>query len=175
MRRLGFFAPAFRQLAKEIDFVEGLFEIGFAEGLEAADLRHVLLEAALDAPFVRSEEREVSSFGDPDASLREGRIHFAVSGSDFIGPSDSVGKNPRLKASRMVKASVVIGYGLNQIRFHGAAGREGLMIAPTVFFVGDAVGLGQENDLPGETRAGMLKALCGPGVFWAQGASFSFS
>lgn len=40
---------------------------------------HVLLEAALDGAFVESEKLQVSSFGDPDAGLREACVHFGVS------------------------------------------------------------------------------------------------
>jgi len=76
-------------LAEEICFFEGLFEGGFALGLEGANFRHVLFEAALDAALVESEELEVSAFGDSDAGLREGRVHLGIAGGDFVGLDDA--------------------------------------------------------------------------------------
>jgi hypothetical protein len=76
-------------------------------------LIHVLFEATLDATFVESEELKVSAFGDPDASLRQGGIHFGVTGSDFVGLGDAGGEDRRSQTSRVFQAPAVVSYGLD--------------------------------------------------------------
>ena len=159
------FALRFGEFGEEAGFFEGLFEGGFAFGLEGVEAGFVALDFAGDALLVDGEEGEFFGVAPEGAGLRKGGVDLGVFGDD-VGVRGGVaeGEDVVFDGAGAAEAPFVFGDGLGDLRFEGAFGVVGEADVAGEFQEGLAVFFGHGGDLTGEAVT--------PGVQGGPGFSF---
>jgi len=80
-------AIATGKLVKELRLFEVFFELGFALGLKLAELFHVLADVAIDARFIKRQERDFFRLAHEGHGFGEGDVGLGCAGIALVdGP-----------------------------------------------------------------------------------------
>ncbi len=139
--------------------------------LELAKQGEILFDAALDAGFVEREELEVFAALDPDAGLGECYVAFLVAGEGVVGEVEAKRKDVGFDGGGALETPAVVDDGLGEVGFEGALGRERLVDAAAVLFVGGLLGGRDHEDLAGEA---VPVGVEGASIGWLHGSYLGF-
>jgi hypothetical protein len=170
------FALAIGKLGEQLGFFERLLKDGFAFGPQGTELGHILLDGAVDALLIESQELEIFALGDPGVGFGERFVNGNLGGV-FSNSPEGVAELTEYASSEdagfdgagAFQAPVIFGDGLGQLGFEGADGFEGFADAGAVLVESLVLFGGEKADLAGEAvtisvEAGAMLAFFGFGT-----------